>query len=152
MAGCSQRLYWRNGTTIRHGGPRLGLKSKIRFEQWACVDLLFDTLKTELVTVSTDFEWVLFVEPAGMDKLKLSAQVTNVRNVPPAIEEWLGLRIRKDIEIPIPTDCGSCDCTNIIKTLDAKFSNVSFEAADGRVRMVTQFSAKGNLNKLLGCL
>ena len=152
MGRFSQRLYWRTGTTIRHGGPILGLTSRIRYEQWTRVDLLFETLRTRLFSISTNVEWVLFVEPGGLDKLKIIAEVTNVRDIPPSIEEWLGLRIREDIQIPIPTNCGTCDCTNIAKTLDMEFRSINFEMTNNTLRVVTQFSAKGNLTELLGCL
>ena len=152
IEGCSQRLYWRNGTAIRHGGQILGLTSKIRYEQWTCTDLIFDTLKTKLFSVSTDVEWKLFVESKGLDKLKIIAEVTNVKNVPPFVEERLGLRIRNDIEIPIPTNCGTCDCTDIAQTLDVEFRSVNFETIDNTLRVVIQFSAKGDLTELFGCL
>ena len=148
----SQRLYWRTGTTIRHGGRTLGLTSRIRYEQWTRIDLLFETLTTRLFRISTNVEWKLFVPPGRLNKLKIIAEVTNVTEVPPIIEEWLGLRIRGDIDIPIPINCGTCDCADIAESLDLQFKSVNFETTDNTLRLVTQFSAKGNLTELLGCL
>ena len=148
----SQRLYWQGGTTIRHGGQTLGLTSRIRYEQWTRIDLLFETLTTRLLRVSTNLEWVLGVESGGLDELKIVAEITNVRNVPPIVEEWLGLRIRRDIKIPIPTNCGTCNCADIAESLDLEVRSVSFETTDNTLHLVAQFSAKGNLTEVLGCL
>ena len=154
----SRDLYWRDGTTIRHGGRRLGLTSKIRFEQWTMINLLFVELKTRLFSVSTDVEWVLYVEPSGLENLKLEnlklvAQVTNVRNVPPDVEKWLGLRVKEEIQIPLPSNCGSCDCATVIGSLDARLKQVEFHmGGDRTVSLIMALSASGNLTELLKCV
>lgn len=153
---CSQRLFWRSGTTIRGvsgGGSKLELTSKIRYETWFCTEIpvIDKWFKTETGTVSTDFFWRLSVAPASFDKLRLTAEVTDVKGVPPLIEEWLNLRVVRHFDIPIPPNCGSCNCNDILGALKARFGGARFEISGHDVTVIATTSVEGDLTPLLAC-
>ena len=147
--GCSSRLYWVGGTSIRHYGAALGLSSRVRYEQWVCGFLGDHRIFRDTRTI----EWRLFVEPNRLDKLRISAQVENVRNLQNDLEQLLNLRVREDIAIPLPIDCGGCPCDQVVSDLRPAVDDFRFEdAGDGAVRVTVAFSIASDLSDVLGCL
>ena len=144
------------GTTIigvSDGSRKLELTSKIRYETWFCTRIPFTDswFKTETGTVSTDFFWRLSVAPANFEELRLTAEVTDVMGVPPFVEKWLKLRVVKHFDIPIPPNCGSCDCSDVLGALDAKFGGARFEISGHDVTVIATTSVEGDLMPLLAC-
>lgn len=147
--GCSSRLYWVGGTSVRHYGAALGLSSRVRYEQWVCGFLGDHRIFRDTRTV----EWRLFVEPNRLDDLRISAQVENVRNLQNDLEQLLNLRVREDIAIPLPIDCGGCACDQVIGALEPVVDDFRFEdTGDGAVRVTAAFSIASRLGHVLGCL
>ena len=137
------------GTSIRHYGASLGLSSRVRYEQWVCGFLGDHRIFRDTRTI----EWRLFVEPNRLDKLRISAQVDNVRNLQNDLEQLLNLRVREDIAIPLPIDCGGCPCDQVISDLQPAVDDFRFEdAGDGAVRVTVAFSIASDLSDVLGCL
>ena len=146
---CSRRLYWVGNTSIRHYGGSLGLSSRVRYEQWVCG--LFGDHR--LLRNTKTVEWRLFVEPAPLNNISISAQVTNVRSLQNDLERLLGLRVRDNIAIPLPTDCGACDCEQLSAALRPEIESLRFEdAGNGAVRMVLMFSVASDLTDVLKCI
>ncbi len=148
VGGCSARLYWREGTRIRWGGEKLGLKSRVRYRKRICA-----VIKTPWVSISTDVDWELkIVQGNGLGDIWLAARVTNVRNLPPWLEEVLDLRVSSDLKIPFPVKCGRCTCAKVAQDLDLEMESVSFGYENGMLKVVVQWSARGDrLSMLLGC-
>ena len=149
LGGCSSRLYWVGGTTVRHYGAALGLSSRVRYEQWVCGFLGDHRIFRDTRTV----DWRLFVEPDRLDNLRISAQVDNVRNLQNDLEQLLNLRVREDVAIPLPTHCGGCDCDQVVGALEPVVDDFRFEdAGDGAVRVTVAFSMASDLGDVMGCL
>ena len=149
IGSCSRRLYWVGETSVRGYGDALSLSSRVRYEQWICGFLGDHRILRDTKTV----EWRLFVEADRLDSIRISAQVENVRNFNNALERRLGLRVREDIAIPLPTDCGTCNCDQITEALQPALEEVRFESAgEGDVRVVVTFSAANDLTDILRCL
>ena len=95
FGGCSSRLYWAGSTSIGQYGTSLVLSSRVRYEQWVCgIPLLGDRY---IFQDTKTVDWRLFVDPARLDNLRISAQVENVQNLQNDLERALGLRVREDI-------------------------------------------------------
>ena len=152
-SGCSQRLYWRGQSRVQGASSELSVKSAIRYEQWLCVDLLFDDLRTRLVSISTDVDWKLFVPPNELDELKIVAAVTDLDDIPDELEEWFGVRVRQDIKIPLPEVCGQCSCVDLFSSLQAELDSVLFSAEkNGVIRAHIRISMSGDLSELAKCI
>ena len=149
LGGCSSRLYWVGGTTVRHYGAALGLSSRVRYEQWVCGFLGDHRIFRGTRTV----DWRLFVEPGRLHDLRISAQVENVRNLQNDLEQLLNLRVREDVAIPLPAHCGGCDCDEVVGALEPAVDDFRFEdAGDGAVRVTVGFSMASDLDDVMACL
>lgn len=149
LGGCSSRLHWAGETSVRGYGDALSLSSRVRYEQWVCGFLGDHRVFRDTKTV----EWRLFVEADRLDSVRISAQVENVRSLQNDLEQILGLRVREDVAIPLPTDCGTCSCDQVIEALLPALEDVRFEdAGEGDMRVVVTFSAANDLKDILQCL
>ena len=148
---CSRNVYWDGQTRIRSGGSSIQLSTRIRYEHWVCA-----ILKTRLFRKTFDVEWTIRVnEPARLENLVFTAQLRNIRGVPGELEQWFNLqeRIRRDVRIPIPADCGRCQCSSLIEDLTPIAEQFEFEVRDG-VDIVVKgvFSASSDLSGVVQCL
>ncbi|MDE0101647.1 MAG: hypothetical protein OXN89_04650 [Bryobacterales bacterium] len=149
LDGCSGRLLWIGETSIRDGGESLALSSKLRYEQWLCTGIG----DTRLLRDTRVVQWRISVEPAPLDELRLVALVENVEGLNNQLEEALGLRVREEVDIPFPSDCGRCECSEVADMLDATLESTRFRSTDdGGVRVEAIFSGTGDLTDVLGCL
>ena len=154
FGGCSSRLYWAGSTSIRQHGASLKLSSRVRYEQyeqWVCgIPIIGDE---RIFRDTKTVHWRVFVEPARLDNLRISAQVENVTNLQNDLERALGLRIREDLRIPLPAYCGKCQCSQIINSLRPVVEAAQFSRADGgKVRLTVTFSVANDLTAALSCL
>ena len=143
----SQRLYWVGGTSVLNAGNALRLSSRARYEKWARAWFA----KTRLLQDTKTIHWELFVKPATINNLSVSARLVNIKNFPGFLEKWLGLRIQGDINIPLPTDCGPCKCSELVNKLKPKMESASFTQVNGAIRLNTMFSGKKDLAGVLEC-
>jgi hypothetical protein len=92
MGGCNSRLFW-VGPTRLNGVPSTGairVTSRARYEQWTCVDLLFDKLKTELFRDTKTIDLSLRpVWDQASQSLTLLYSLDNIRNFPGEFEQQL---------------------------------------------------------------
>ena len=151
LGSCSKRLYWVGNTSIREDGASLALSSRLRYEQWACGLPIIGDKRIFRDTKTVD--WRVFVVPALLDNLRVTAQVENVRNLQNDLEERLDLRVREEISIPLPAYCGVCECSEIMDALRptveaAQFSHVE----DDMMRLTISFSMASDLSRALDCL
>ena len=122
---CSRRPYRAGGTRILAAGDHLWLSTPMRYEQWVCA-----FFKTRLFRTTFDTEWSIRVNsPARLDNLRLTAGFENARGIPGEVEQWFDLqeRLRTSIDIPIPTECGACRCSDLVKALDPIAERFTFE-------------------------
>lgn len=153
---CSSRPSRVGATSILRAGDLVWLSTPIRYEQWTCVDLLFDTLKTRLFRTTFDAEWSIRVNsPAKLGDLRLTAGLENAKGIPGEVEQWFNLqeRIRTSINIPIPTDCGTCQCAELVGDLDPIAEKVTFDYRGGQDLLVgLVFSTSSDMTSLVRCV
>ena len=151
--GCSTRIYWTGNTSVRGTGKSLRLSSRLRYEKWWCKKILGKRMKGRIFRDTKTVHWRLFINPAQIDKIKISAQLENIKNFPDDLENLLKLRIPKEIKVPIPARCGKCKCKKFTDSFKPEFTGSDFSSANGDVRIRVGFSIKGTLtNELLRCL
>jgi len=149
---CEHRLYWVGATDVRALDAHLRLSSRVRYEFWQCIDLILVDVKTRILQDTKSVTWKLYIDPAPIDDLEISAELTNIEKFPDALERWFDLRVRKDIKIPIPLRCGQCQCSDIVNTLRPRFESARFGETGGAIRVVVTFSVGADLTKLVPCL
>ncbi|MDD9986731.1 MAG: hypothetical protein OXQ31_10700 [Spirochaetaceae bacterium] len=139
----SRRVYWRGSTVIRHGGESLGLRSRVTYDQWARVNLLFDELKTRVFQDTKWVEWELTIPPARLDELRLVGEVTNIEGLPDFIDDLLVDHFATEIDVPLPSNCGSCSCKDLAERLNANFRGAVFSPSDdGSARVDVEFTVE----------
>ena len=123
----STRIYWRGGTSIRHGGSTIGLQSNVTWDQWTKIDVFVGEIKTRLFETTHAVDWELEIPfPTELSNLRLQARIVNIRDFPDELEDLLELRASREIDIPLPTSCGKCTCDELTKALGAKVMRVNF--------------------------
>ena len=149
LGSCTKRLYWTGDTSIlRSTGAALQLRSRARFELWYCDDFFGSG---RLIRDTKSLSWLAYIEPAPINEIHLVARVQNIRNFPNWIERWIG-ELERKIRIPIPITCGSCSCTDMFDSLNARLSSINFTHEGQAVEMNAVFSISGNLTVALRCL
>ena len=148
----SRRVYWRGSTGISHGGESLGLRSRVTYDQWTRVDLLLGELKTRLFQDTKWVEWEIKIPPARLDELRLVGEVTNIKGLPDFIDDLLVGDFRTEIEVPLPSSCGSCSCEDLAERLNGKFRGAEFTPSDdGSVRVDLEFTVEAS-DEALQCV
>ena len=152
---CSRRPSRVGNTRILRAGNLLWLSTPMRYEQWTCIDLLVDTLKTRIFRKTFDAEWSIRVNsPARLSDLRLTAGLENAKGIPGEIEQWFDLqeRLRTSINIPVPTDCGDCSCGDLMGSLDPIAERIAFDYRGGQdlsVRLT--FSTSTDMTSVVRC-
>lgn len=148
-SSCSQRSSWR-GTRLRGGGQKLLLNSTLRYEKWACL-----IVKTRLVRKSFDIDWSLSVKsPVSLNNLALAVNVQDIHGIADEIEDWFDLRekLSKTVRIPLPAECGRCDCVELADDLVPVAEEFRFAVVDQVDVLVTSvFSMEKDLSPALRC-
>ena len=126
----SRRVYWRGGTRILSGvdqnADRLKLSSRVTFDLWTRINLLFDELKTRLFETTHSVEWEFWIPNAAFSNVSFYVRVTNIRDFPNDLEELLGVRMTEALDLPLPLECGACTCQDLSQRAGLMLSNVSF--------------------------
>ena len=149
FGSCTKRLYWTGNTSIlRSTKSAMQLRSRARFELWYCDDFFGSG---RLLQDTKTLNWLAYIEPSSINDLHLVARIQNIRNFPNWIEKWIG-ELERKIRIPIPISCGSCNCTDMFESLNARLSSITFAHEDQAVQMNAVFSISGNLTVALRCL
>ncbi len=147
---CSRRPYRAGGTRILTAGDHLSLSTPVRYEQWVCA-----FFKTRLFRTTFDTEWSIQVNsPARLDNLRLTAGVENLKGIPGEVEQWFDLqeRLRTSIDIPVPTDCGPCRCSDLVEALDPIVKKFTFEDRGGGNLLVKgDLSTSNDVTRLVQC-
>ena len=151
--GCSTRIYWGGNTSVRNTGMSLGLSSRLRYEKWWCKKILGKRMKGRIFRDTKRVHWRLFINPGSIDEIKIGARMENILNFPNDLERLLRLRVRKEIDVPIPVRCGNCKCSQINKSLKPEIKSVNFSRADGNISLRVRLSILVKVNKgLSNCL
>ena len=134
---CSRRIYWLGDTAVLEAGAALRLSSKVRYEQWACSSLG----NARLLRDTKRVHWSVSVPRAPIDQVvAVTAALDDIVDFPDAVERMFGLRVREQIPIPLPPECGKCDCSLIVESLQPVFEAIAFSYRDGRVEATATFS------------
>lgn len=147
---CSRRPYRVGGTRILAAGDHVWLSTPMRYEQWVCA-----FFKTRMFRTTFDTEWSIRVNlPARLDDLRLTAGFENAKGIPGEVEQWFDLqeRLRTNIDVPIPTECGACRCSDLVEALDPIAEGFTFEDRGGGNLLVKgEFSTSNDVTGLVQC-
>ena len=114
---CPYRLFWRGRTSIRGvEGGNLHLSSRLGYELYVCVpkktvfgvSLPTDKLTFQHLSDARMVDWTLFANPVKIDKLNVSAKLTNIKGIPDWVEKIFGLHVTEHIMVGIPDLCNTC--------------------------------------------
>ena len=159
--GCKYKLHWRGQTSIRGAeASKLHLSSGLAFEQWICfpkrrilgVTVPLNKLNFNLLGDAVTVQWTLFVNPARIDELHVSAKLTNIVGYPDWLEDLFGLQITRNIKVRIPDLCERCKCSEIIEGTALTFEGATFSVENERdVKVVATVAVSNDLAAVLGC-
>ena len=97
-------------------------------------------------------QWTLFVNPARVDELHVSAKLTNIVGYPDWLEDLFGLHIARNIKVRIPDLCVRCKCSEIIEGTALTFEGATFSVENERdVKVVATVAVSNDLAAVLGC-
>lgn len=160
LGGCQQRFFWRGNTSVRNVGNTLAMSSRLAYEVWTCprpirlpwggkIPIPRAHILGEVKTVN----WTLFIRPAPIDEIYVSARVDDVVGWPNWLEKILDVGITEHIAIKIPDACGVCPCSQFVDSVRPKFESVDFDIEeDSTLRVSTTFSVdEGVLTEVLRC-
>ena len=78
-------------------------------------------------------------------------KITNIRDFPNWLEDLLDVRVTESLKLPLPVECGSCNCQELTQQAGITLSNVTFmRMQDNRVNVKIAFSFTGALD-VTGC-
>ena len=147
---CADQLHWVGGSSVRGTSATLELTSSVRNEKWRCSGSS-GTRKTSEETRVID--WWLGVTTARLDKLLLIAQVEDIKGVSGIFQNLLGLRVRKEFKIPLPSNCGGCECASLVEVLRPELQAVRFRRSDnGTMRLEATIAVPSDLTGVLECV
>ena len=149
----SKRVYWRGSTEMRQGGDELSLSSRVTYDQWVRIELLGTEIKTRLLQDTKWIEWTLKIASAGLDSLRLVVEVTNIKGLPSFIKDDLFKdAYRTEIVVPLPSNCGSCRCNDLVERMGAKYHGSEFALVEGdTVRIDIEFTVE-DVPEVLKCV
>lgn len=160
IGGCQQKLFWRGSTSVQRGGETLKLSSRLAYEAWTCprpIRLPFGG-KIQLPDARwfgdvRNVDWTLFIKPATIDNLYISARVDNIVGWPNWVEKLFGARITESIAITLPESCGRCMCSKFVEAVQPDFERGRFDTTTaGAVRISATFSIKNTfITEILRC-
>ena len=133
---CSRRIYWGGDTAVLEAGAALQLSSKVRYEQWACSSLG----NARLLRDTRSVHWSVYVPRAPIDQVAVIATLDDIVDFPDGVERMFGLRVREEIPMPLPPECGKCDCALIVESLQPVLEAIAFSYRDGRMQATATFS------------
>lgn len=135
---CSRRIYWVGDTTVLETGARLRLSSEVRYEQWACSSLG----NARLLSRTKSVHWSMYIPRAPLDEVAVNASLEDIVDFPDAVERTFGLRVREEFPIPLPAECGKCDCSEVVELLQPAFEEVAFSARESRMHVTMTISMR----------
>ena len=133
---CSRRIYWVGDTEVIDAGVALQLSSKVRYEQWACSSLG----DARLLQQTREVHWSVTVPRAPIERVVVAAALENIVDFPDAVERTFGLRAREEIPIPLPEQCGNCDCAHVVELLKPVFEAITFADRGDRLEITATLS------------
>ena len=149
-SSCDDQLHWVGGSSVRGASATLDLTSNVRNEKWRCSGSSATRKTSEDTRV---IDWWLGVTAARLDDLLVVAQVVDIKGVPTLFQSLLGLRVRKEFKVPLPTECGACDCASVVEILRPELRGIRFRhASNGTMRLAATISVPSNLIGLLECV
>ena len=150
LGKCQQRFFWRGGTVMHGGGKTLKMTSGVAYEAWVCIKHIDNV---HIAGDARNVDWTLFVKPAPLDQLYLSAHVDDIRGWPNWIETAFGVRITENVELALPTSCGTCSCMDVVKSVLPRLDESVFTVEkDGTLLVVATLSTDNDvLTKVLAC-
>ena len=126
LGNCAHRFFWVGNSRVRGAGTSLRIHSRVRYESWQCT-----IGRSRNFRMTRTVDWELFVDPAGLDSLRIGARVRNIIDLPDWLEDLLGLRVQQRIQIPLLEGCEQCGC--IQEQLHVRSGGTRF-ARDGKRR------------------
>ena len=145
---CAQRLHWGGRTSIRATGPHLQLRSRIGFEQWVC-DIPIINDNAHIFGDARYIDWRLEINATRLDRLQLTARVTNVAGIPRWVEDTLGLRFVQRFRISLLASCEECRCVQ--DALDLEAVSTNFSSDGDNVYATATFSAASDITTAVSC-
>ena len=126
-------VYWVGKSRIISADYDLRLSSLVRGE-------------VAFIKVPTRVRWKVFVNPAPLTDVVMTAQITDIDNFPDDLERLFKLRMREDMKIPIPVKCGPCDCAKFIEVSQPAFESISFSQTSEILTVAITFSLNAVLD------
>ena len=150
LGKCQQRFYWRGSTSVNNGGESLQMTSEVAYELWTCGDVFGNV---RWVGDARNVDWKLFVRPAPLDKLYISARVNDIHGWPNWIEGAFGVRITENMKVGLAASCGTCSCMDVMGSVRPRFDDSEFSVEeDGTVFVAATLSVNSDvLTKVLAC-
>ena len=147
----SRRIYWRGSTRflseIGKETDRLMLSTRVTYDQWTKIDLLFDELKTRVFEITKTVEWVFWIPESDLSGVTLRGKVTNIKDFPNWLEDLFDLRVEEALQLSLPVQCGSCNCQELTQQAGLKLSSVNFlRMENGSVNVKIAFDFTGELD------
>ena len=150
LGSAPHRFYWRGNTRIHSADETIILRSRIAYENWPDMGLGFGRFR--LFGDVKYIDWELYIPSASPSNLRIHARILNVIGLDNKLERWLGLRVTKHIDIPIPLNCGACSCSEIEEAINPKFENTEFSANHEKVTAEIALVLGGDVSEVLSCL
>lgn len=142
----SRRIYWigdtRVLTEIGQEADHLRLATRIRYEQW-----LRALIETRLLRDTKTVDWMFKIPQGDLWNLTVLGKVLNIRDFPNWLEDLFDLRATERLALPLPVDCGSCNCQGFAKQHGAALSGVKFvRRDDNSVYVEASFTFTGDVD------
>ena len=141
----SRRIYWVGDTRVisevGKSADYILLETRIKYEQWTRIDLLFTDVKTRLFQDTKTVVWLLTIPESELWNIRLIAKIVNIKDFPDSLEDWLDLRITESLSLSFPASCGTCDCQDFSQKSGAKLSDIEFvRSGDDSISTHASFS------------
>ena len=91
------------------------------------------------------------VPRAPIHEVAVIARLEDIVDFPDAVEQVFGLRVREEVPIPLPSECGSCDCADLIDLLQPAVEGFSFSERETSMQITATISM-GNPWDAMACM
>jgi hypothetical protein len=141
----SRRIYWIGNTKVLSetgkDTERLSLSTRIRYEQWVRLG------KFRVGRSTNTVDWRFWIPASAMSDISLHGEITNIRDFPNWLEDLLDVRVSENLKLPLPVECGSCNCQELTQQSGLELSSVTFRRMeDSSINVKIAFRFSGELD------